>query len=305
MEWTPEPLKGFLFSMISITYKEHNKISGIYGFKWNNNDYTYIGQSVNLYNRARGHKQMLNRGIHHNIKIQRVFNRYGMPEIYLIELCGIEDLDFVEQKYLDIYFDGCNKCLNILKIASSSIGHKMPPKSKEYREAASKRMKGVKKSPEHVEKMRLVNTGKVISQQTKDKISKALKGRVFSDEHIKNMGISCKGRVFSETHRANIGKTKIGNSYTKGMKWSEEQKAKMSKIQKANTVNIDRIKSFNIDRKKKINQLDMNGNFIRSFESITDAGNHGYGRKEIGYCISGRHSQHKGFKWERGSDGTL
>lgn len=291
--------------MITITYKHHNKVSGIYGFKWLNNDYIYIGQSVNLYSRVRSHKLMMNKNQHHNIKIQRVFNRYGMPEIYLIELCDIKDLDFVEQKYLDIHFDGCNKCLNILKIASSSIGHKMPPKSKEYCEAASKRMKGIKKSPEHIEKMRIANIGKIISKEHREAISIATKGKKRSEETKKKMSESFKGRVFSETHRANIGKTKIGNTYTKGMKWSDEQKERMSIIQKLNTENIQRIKSFNIDRRKKINQLDMDGNFIRSFESITDAGNNGFGRKEISLCLKGVYSQHKGFKWEREYSGAL
>jgi len=61
-------------------------------------------------------------GKHKNPRVQSVFNKYGEPKIEIIVYCSIEDLDRMEQIFLDTYH-GMRFCLNIDSIASSRKGY--------------------------------------------------------------------------------------------------------------------------------------------------------------------------------------
>ena len=97
--------------------------SGIYKMYWENNDYFYYGQSVNISYRKSSHKNSLLKGIHKNRKVQSVFNKYGLPIFDIVELCTIDMLDEREQLYLDAHHSDKN-CCNINKLATSSKGIK-------------------------------------------------------------------------------------------------------------------------------------------------------------------------------------
>lgn len=73
--------------------------------------------------------------------------------------------------------------------------------SQETRQKISKAKKGVKHSPEHVKNNSLAQSGKVLSDEHKMKISSALSGRELSEEHKNNVGKKMKGRVMSEEWR--------------------------------------------------------------------------------------------------------
>ena len=76
----------------------------------------------------------------------------------------------------------------------------------------------------------------VVSEETRQKMSKSLKGLAKSAEHRENISKAHKGKVFSEKHKANIRKAKqnmseetrakIGAS-SKGRAWSEASKEKL------------------------------------------------------------------------------
>lgn len=76
--------------------------------------------------------------------------------------------------------------------------------SPETRQKISKAKKGVKHSPEHVKNNSLAQSGKVLSDEHKMKISSALSGRELSEEHKKNVGKKMKGRVMSEEWRRKL-----------------------------------------------------------------------------------------------------
>lgn len=78
---------------------------------------------------------------------------------------------------------------------------------------------------------------KIMSEETKAKISNSHKGKILSQEHKDKLSIAKigkpganKGRQFSESHRNNISNSRIGEkNWRYGKKHSEETKNKMRK----------------------------------------------------------------------------
>lgn len=62
--------------------------------------------------------------------------------------------------------------------------------------------KGKKKSPEHIEKMRAINTGKKMSAEAKAKVSAFNKGKTFSEETRAKISQACRAR-WAKENRSN------------------------------------------------------------------------------------------------------
>jgi group I intron endonuclease len=135
--------------------------SGIYIIKTKINNRFYIGSAINLYNRMHTHLTHLKQKKHCNLKLQRFVNKYGIENLFFecVELCDKESLIIKEQFYIDTL----KPFYNIAKIAGSTLGVKI---TKEQSEKLSKLRKGEQFS-----------LGRVLSQETKDKISKKAKER--------------------------------------------------------------------------------------------------------------------------------
>jgi hypothetical protein len=104
-------------------------------------------------------------GKHKNPRVQAVFNKYGDPKIEIIVYCSIEDLDRMEQIFLDTYH-GMPFCLNIDPIASSRKGY-LPSEDQKRKQSESMagRYKGennpyygMSHSEETIKKMKLAWT---------------------------------------------------------------------------------------------------------------------------------------------------
>lgn len=72
-------------------------------------------------------------------------------------------------------------------------------------------------------------SGVVRSEETKQKLSKALKGRIFTEEHRKNIGKTSEGRKHTEETRRKMCEKRKGNKPALGMKHSEEYKDRLKK----------------------------------------------------------------------------
>lgn len=85
--------------------KTLNKKQGIYLLKIE--DKTYVGSSVNLYNRIHFHYYQLKLNKHHSIYLQRVVNKYGIEnlkyEILEINDLCIEELRKREEYYMNLH----------------------------------------------------------------------------------------------------------------------------------------------------------------------------------------------------------
>lgn len=90
--------------------------SGIYSIINKINNKIYVGSSKNIMNRKSQHYSELRGGYHENIFLQRAWNKYGEEnfEFKILEIVNnLEDLLYIEQKYIDKYFDNCKNCYNI------------------------------------------------------------------------------------------------------------------------------------------------------------------------------------------------
>lgn len=186
--------------------------SGIYRIEMGNG-YFYIGSSVNLSNRRGCHLRNLERMEHRNIRMQHCWSKYGIFEFVVLEKCEVECLLSREQEWIDKNFAD-PKNLNIAPTAGSCLGRVL--------------------SPETRAKISSGNKGKVRSSDAKKKYSIARKGKKASSVALVNMSKAQKGRKgFSPTPEtraklsaANKGKTGYRHTAESLRKMSESQKGK-------------------------------------------------------------------------------
>ncbi len=183
--------------MIGI-YKIVNKITGK----------VYIGQSVNVFHRTGTHRSNLNANKNNENKhLQSAWNKYGEENFSLIPIIQLkeelrkdinklkEELCFWEQFFQDQYHSNDPKFgYNTRKAAKSNFGHKA--------------------SPETIEKLRQLSSGK----------NNSMYGKMAWN----------KGLTKETDKRVAIGSTKAGNS-NRGKKWSEEQKKRVRGFKSGHT----------------------------------------------------------------------
>lgn len=113
------------------------------------------------------------------------------------------------------------------------------------------------------------------SNPTRNKIGKALKGKKHSEETKRKMSIKATGRIYSEEDKLKISKAK------KGKKFSEDKKINM-KGKKC----------------KPILQYDLEGNFIKEWESFKEIKNKlGFNNSGLCFCCRGIQKTAYGFVW--------
>lgn len=154
--------------------------SGVYMIHCKVTGKSYIGSSVHIESRWRGHVHSLNKNLNEAPKLQAAWNKYGKEsfEFSIIETCDKADCIRLEQKYLDLLQTWKPDVgYNVLPKAGSRLG---VPQSENARKKMSIAKTGVpsprlgcKLSEEH----RLKLFGRPVSQETRDKIRAALLGR--------------------------------------------------------------------------------------------------------------------------------
>lgn len=97
--------------------------------EWKESGYFYYGQSINLKERQVQHFTKIRKKKHYNRMIQNVSNKYGLPEFTIIEFCGHEKLDELEQMYITLHIKN-EKCCNISPTSHSVRGLKWSDESK-------------------------------------------------------------------------------------------------------------------------------------------------------------------------------
>ena len=88
--------------------------TGIYALYWEEQDLVYIGQSQGIESRYKEHLYKMKSNRHTNYKVQDSYNKYGEPELTILEKCIIEQLNELEIYYAK-EFDSINKGLNIVE----------------------------------------------------------------------------------------------------------------------------------------------------------------------------------------------
>ena len=257
-------------------------MQGIYLIKNLTSGKCYYGSSIDILRRFRTHKYFLRANKHQNIHLQRLWNKYGELDFEFTIVEEVVDKDLLqirEQFYLDNNPSGLNLC----KIAGNKSGFKH---SEETKLKISKSNRGKVRSQEQKDYLSKINKGKKISQETKSKISKALNGkkRNYSDEIIKAMTDRLRPYMVGQP---------------KGFKHSQESKDKMSSIRKGAKHSEETKLKIALSLNKKINQYDKNMNFIKTWDSVKEAGSALNIRPcFISSVLSGTKKSAKGFKFK-------
>ncbi len=162
-------------------------VCGIYQIRNLVSNKIYIGSSTRLYQRKSRHLYDLRRNIHPNTHLQSAYNKYGEENLVfeILITCTKSLLVWYEQQFIDQW----KPEYNIRKIAESNLGI----------------------------------TGRVCSEETKEKISQAQIGKKrnpLSEEHKLKISMAHKGKIKSLEWRTNLAKSLLGKPHT------EERKAK-------------------------------------------------------------------------------
>lgn len=209
---------------------------GIYAVTNILTDTVYYGQSVNIGERLKKHRFMLDGNYHDNIHLQRAWSKYGKDAFVFTPIRIVEDITVdltpIEKKYKDnAYFLG-------MKVYNISDPEKPPSYSQEARAKIAASRRGKKMSDKTKRKLSEINTGKIASLETRKKISDAGKGRIFSKEARNKIGQAHKGKTISKEMRKKISQTNISKGIKppsrKGAKMSKEYLLKLSQRMKGN-----------------------------------------------------------------------
>ena len=199
---------------------------GVYQIRNIINGHRYIGSSVNIKKRFANHKQSLMGCIHKNDHLQNAFYKYGM-ENFSFEILLFTDNGnhlFYEQMLINYLKPEYNISPNV---SAPMLGRKQTESAKI--------------------KISIGNKGKIISAETREKISLSQKGnkhclgRKLSEEAKDRIGKANSGRVYSEEARRKIGEASRGNQYCLGKKHTELSKIKM-RLVKTGTKHSDETK---------------------------------------------------------------
>lgn len=195
--------------------------TGVYVITNTVNGKVYVGSAAfSLRARLRDHKSLLRRGVHGNKHLQSAWNKYGWSafQFDVVERCLPERCIKREQCWIDDKGSASNKKgYNINPTAGSSLWR---PNSEATRAKLSKAMKG--REITWTDKLSDALKGRVISEETRAKISASLTGRRKDPAAVEKGAAKIRGRKYTEEHR-----TAIGNG-RRGILHSEESKVKIS-----------------------------------------------------------------------------
>lgn len=205
--------------------------SGIYQIINTTTDKSYIGSSNNIYKRITRHSNLLKKGLHPNIHLQRAFDKYGEVsfEVEVLEYCESDTLIEREQYYIDLI----NPEYNICQTAGSS-------------------------------------SGVIRRQETKDKISNTLTGRKLSIETATKIGISNTGKKRTDEQKTKMSISKLGkNNPVFKTGWDKQVKA-MTAANTGKKRDASIVKKIADKNSIAVIQLDLKGNFIKEWKSMMD-----------------------------------
>ena len=219
----------------------------------------YIGQTTNYSKRHNAYKN-------HKCKLQpKLFasiEKYGFINhtIEIVKECQVEDLNYYERYYQEYY----ESVLNGLNLRYTATTDKSGFMSEESKKKMSDSGKGKIITEEWRKNLSIAGMNRRHTEEEKQKISQANKGKIKTPEHIAKIQATLKTMQMP--------------------KRSEETKA---------------LQSLNNGKSKKVNQYDLEGNFINQFRSGSQASRElGISVISISSCALGKTKTAGGFKWK-------
>ena len=98
---------------------------GIYSLYWEEQDLIYIGQSSNIENRFYEHRRLMeNAGA--SKKLNNAYTCYGLPNFSILETCSLDQLDYLEEYYIQEFDSVCNGLNTVPSTFGSGRDYKHP-----------------------------------------------------------------------------------------------------------------------------------------------------------------------------------
>jgi group I intron endonuclease len=219
----------------------------------------YIGQTTNYSKRHNAYKNHKCKG---QPKLFASIEKYGFVNhtIEIVKECEVKDLNYYERYYQEYY----ESVLNGLNLRYTATTDKSGFMSEETKKKMSDSGKGKIITEEWRKNLSIAGTNRKHTEEEKQKISQANKGKIKTPEHIAKIQATLKTM--------------------KMPKRSEETKA---------------LQSLNNGKSKKVNQYDLEGNFINQFRSGAEANRElGISVMSISSCALGKLKTGGGFVWK-------
>jgi group I intron endonuclease len=219
----------------------------------------YIGQTTNYSKRHNAYKNHKCKG---QPKLFASIEKYGFINhtIEIVKECQVEDLNYYERYYQE-YYESVLDGLNLRYTATTDKSGFM---SEETKKKMSDSGKGKIITEEWRKNLSIAGMNRRHTEEEKQKISQANKGKIKTPEHIAKIQATLKTMQMP--------------------KRSEETKA---------------LQSLNNGKSKKVNQYDLQGNFINQFRSGSQASRElGISVMSISSCALGKLKTGGGFVWK-------
>lgn len=165
-------------------------VSGVYVLEFPTG--FYIGSSRHMRRRILRHIADLKRGDHSSSFLQRAFNKYGIPNYFVLIECPESVLLSTEQLMIDVF----RPRFNSSPTAGRNVGHKHNPETLARMRESGRRA--------------WEKRNRAMSEEQKRRISESTKGKVFSDETRKRISEARKGIEVSFSTRLKISIAKTG-----------------------------------------------------------------------------------------------
>jgi group I intron endonuclease len=241
---------------------KYRKVSGTYCILNKVNGKRYVGSaSESLYGRWSVHLSNLRRDRHHNIYLQRAWNKYGESnfEFVVLKPCPPEVCLRSEQRYID-KFNATDPQFgyNLCPIAGNNLGVKYSEETRarlytpERRKRLSRallespevleRLIEASRTPEALAKRSASQKGRTITIEHRDKISAALSGRKVPAVIVEKTASKLRGKSRPESFRAKMrvamlgksnGSGKLGKKYGPNLKYQNNPIAIANKSEAA------------------------------------------------------------------------
>lgn len=185
---------------------------GIYAIEHIESGKRYIGSSQKMEKRLPTHVWKLRKGIHHSAHLQSAWNLYGEANFKFVLVLRCESVnDLLECEQLEIEIqDATNNGYNCAKFAGAPMrGRIQGVETREKMRESHKNRKPI--SEETRARMKLASIereakkkedGRVVSIETREKLSQSGKGRLVSEEVREKISIANKGHVLTKEQKA-------------------------------------------------------------------------------------------------------